>query len=68
MQLFKTGELHLVMKLISMSIGKTSQPKARIAEEDNQVIVSAAIDDVCCLITTSLSIFRNIFRFVRKMK
>ena len=60
MQLFKNGELHLVMKLISMSIGthpeKTSQPKARIAEEDNQVIVSAAIDDVCCLIMTSLSI------------
>ena len=60
MQLFKTGELHLVMKLISMSIGthpeKTSQPKARIAEEDDQGIMSATVDDVCCLIMTSLSI------------
>ena len=60
MQPFKTGELHLVMKLTRMSIGthpeKTSQPKARITEEDDQGIMSATVDDVCCLIMTSLSI------------
>ena len=63
MQLFKTGELHLVMKLISMSIGthpeKTSQPKATITEEHDQGIVSATVDDVCCMVTTSLSIFET---------
>ena len=61
-----------MMKLTRMSIGthpeKTSQPKARIAEGDDQGIVSATVDDVCCLIMTSLSISQNIFRFVKETK